>query len=141
MGDRDAVSDGYLVDVQADWSVCWLVSCRPLPVLNCPCTLEHSRTSLRMHRLIESHRAELRALAHQYGIPSIKVFGSMARDDADDDSDVDLLVEASPETSGFTLGALLMDIEDLLHRRVDIVTPSALHPALRERVLQEARPL
>lgn len=94
-----------------------------------------------MHRLIESHRSELRTLAQRYGLRSIKVFGSMARDDADDESDVDLLVETGPETSGFTLGALLMDIQDLLHRRVDIVTPNALHPAMRARVLKEARPI
>ncbi|MBD5803488.1 Nucleotidyltransferase domain protein [Azoarcus sp. Aa7] len=94
-----------------------------------------------MHRLIETHREELRALALRYGIRSIKVFGSMARDDADDDSDVDLLVETGPETSGFALGALLMDAQDLLHRRVDIVTQNALHPAMRARVLREALPV
>lgn len=106
--------------------------------------LAHSETilsGLHMHRLIETHREELRTLARRYGIRSIKVFGSMARDDTDEDSDVDLLVETGPETSGFVLGALLMDAQDLLGRRVDIVTQSALHPALRERVLEEARML
>lgn len=92
-----------------------------------------------MHPLIASHREELRALATRYGMRSIKVFGSMARDDADETSDVDLLVETGPEVSGFTLGALLMDAQDLLGRRVDIVTQSALHPAMRARVLREAR--
>lgn len=94
-----------------------------------------------MHRLIETHREELRALAERYGLRSIKVVGSMARDDADDNSDVDLLVEPGPETSGFALGALLMDAQDLLHRRVDVVTQGALRPALRAQVLQEARPV
>lgn len=70
---------------------------------------------------------------------TIKVFGSMARDEADAESDVDLLVEPGPEVSGFGLGALLMDAEDLLGRKVDLVTPAALHPALRARVLSEAR--
>lgn len=94
-----------------------------------------------MHRLIETHREELRALAERYGLRSIKVVGSMARDDADDNSDVDLLVEPGPETSGFALGALLMDAQDLLHRRVDVVTQGVLRPALRAQVLQEARPV
>lgn len=94
-----------------------------------------------MHPLIESHRDELRALARRHGIRSIKVFGSMARDDADASSDVDLLVEPGPDTSGFTLGALLMDAQDLLGRQVDVVTESALHPAMRARVLREARAL
>ena len=94
-----------------------------------------------MHPLIEAHREELRALASRYGMRSIKIFGSMARDDAVASSDVDLLVETTPGTSGFTLGALLMDAQDLLGRRVDLVTESALHPALRARVLREARTL
>ena len=94
-----------------------------------------------MHPLIEVHRDALRALALHYGIRSIKVFGSMARDDGDETSDVDLLVETSPDTSGFALGALLMDAQDLLGRRVDIVTHNALHPAMRARVLREARTL
>ncbi|NMG53432.1 nucleotidyltransferase family protein [Aromatoleum aromaticum] len=92
-----------------------------------------------MHPVIETHREELRALARRYGVRSIKVFGSMARDEADVESDVDLLVETTPDISGFTLGALLMDAQDLLGRRVDIVTPASLHPAIRARVLREAR--
>lgn len=68
---------------------------------------------------------------------SIKVFGSMTRDDADASSDVD----PGPDTSGFTLGALLMDAQDLLGRQGDVVTESALHPAMCARVLREARAL
>lgn len=94
-----------------------------------------------MHPLIEAHRHELRSLAHRHGVRWIKVFGSMARDDADDASDVDLLVETAPDTSGFALGALLMDAQDILGRKVDVVTVKALHPLLRGRILDEARPL
>lgn len=94
-----------------------------------------------MHRIVETHRAALRALAERYGVRSVSVFGSMARDDADADSDVDLLVETAPDTSGFTLGALLMDAEEILGRRVEIVTLSALHPEMRERVMREAQAL
>jgi predicted nucleotidyltransferase len=65
----------------------------------------------------------------------------MARDDARADSDVDLLVDVPPGVSAFVLGAMLMDAQDLLGRRVDIVTRSALNPALRERVLREAKRL
>ena len=94
-----------------------------------------------MHRLIEANRSALRALGAQYGIRSIRVFGSMARDDADEDSDVDLLVDAPPGVSGFALGALLTDAQELLARKVDVVTEEALHPLIRERVLREAQPL
>lgn len=80
------------------------------------------------------------APTHQQPSPR-KVFGSMARDEANDESDVDLLVEPAANSSGFALGALLMDAQDLLGRRVDVVTESSLHPMLRERVLHEAQPL
>ena len=57
------------------------------------------------------------------------------------ESDVDLLVETAPDTSGFVLGALLMDAQDLLGRRVDVVTEKSLHPLMRDRILNEAQPL
>lgn len=94
-----------------------------------------------MHPLIESHRAEIREIAARYGIESVRVFGSMARDDADAHSDVDLLVSLPRGKSGLALGGLLMDVQDLLRRKVDVVTEAGLHPALRDRVLREAQPL
>jgi uncharacterized protein len=94
-----------------------------------------------MHPVIETHREELLALANRYGLRSISVFGSMARNEADSGSDVDLLIETAPGTSGFTLGALLMDAQDVLGRKVDIVTRASLHPAIRARVLREAQAL
>ena len=95
----------------------------------------------KMHPLIENHRTEILALAERHGLRNVRVFGSMARGDVDDTSDVDLLVSLPPERTGLALGGLLMDVQDLLHRRVDIVTERGLHPALRERVLKEAEPL
>jgi uncharacterized protein len=94
-----------------------------------------------MHPLVEKHRSELKALALRHGLRDVHVFGSMAREDARADSDVDLLVDVPPGTSAFVLGAMLMDAQDLLGRRVDIVTRSSLNPVLRERVLREAQRL
>ncbi len=94
-----------------------------------------------MHPLIESHRTELLALARRRGATAVRVFGSMARGDADEASDVDLLVTLAPGVSGLALGGLLMDAQELLGRRVDVVTEGGLHAALRERVLAEAVPL
>lgn len=94
-----------------------------------------------MHPLIEAHRNELIALARRRGVTSVRVFGSMRRDDARDDSDVDLLVTLAPGTSALAMGGLLMDAQDLLGRRVDVVTEAGLHPALRARVLADALPL
>ena len=94
-----------------------------------------------MHPLIESNRSEILTLAGRHGIRDVRVFGSMARGDADDASDVDLLVSLPPEKTGLALGGLLMDVQDLLQRRVEVVTERGLHPALRDRVLREAQPL
>lgn len=91
-----------------------------------------------MHTLIETHRAEIVSLAERYGLYDVRVFGSMARGDANENSDVDLLVTAPEGTSGFALGGLLMDVSQLLGRKVDVVTERALRPSLRGRILQEA---
>ena len=91
-----------------------------------------------MHPLIESNRTQLRILGERYGALSLSVFGSMARNDASANSDVDLLIEPGRALSGFDLGELLMDAQDLLKRRVDVLTLNALHPLMRERVLAEA---
>ena len=69
------------------------------------------------------------------------MFGSMARNDANEFSDVDLLVTLPAGRTGLALGALLMDVQDLLGRRVDVVTEAALHPAFRRRILAEAQVL
>lgn len=81
------------------------------------------------------------AIARRRGATSVRVFGSMARDDARDDGDVDLLVTLAPGISGLALGGLLLDAQELLGRRVDVVTEQSLHPALRSRVLADAVPL
>jgi predicted nucleotidyltransferase len=94
-----------------------------------------------MHPLIETHRTELLALAHGRGVNGVRVFGSMSRGDGNDNSDVDLLVALAPGTSALTLGGLLLEAQELLGRRVDVITEASLHPALRERVLADAVPL
>ncbi len=94
-----------------------------------------------MHDLIESRRAEIRALAEQHGFREVRVFGSLARADADarEHGDVGLLVTLPAGRTGLALVALLMDVQELLGRRVGVVTEAAVHPAFRERVLREAR--
>ena len=91
-----------------------------------------------MHALIQSHRSEIRALAERHGFRDVRVFGSMVRGDVNERSDVDLLVTLPANKTGLALGALLMDVQDLLGRRVDVVTEACLHPAFRDRVLKEA---
>jgi len=71
----------------------------------------------------------------------IRVFGSIARGEAGPDSDIDLLVELEPGRSLLDLGGLLMDLQDLLGHRVELVTEGSLHWYIRDRVLKEAVPL
>ena len=92
-----------------------------------------------MHTLIETHRSEIRALAQRHGFDNVRVFGSMARGDGDERNDVNLLVTLPADKTGLALGALLMDVQDLLGRRVDVVTEDGLHPAFRDRVLKDAQ--
>ncbi len=94
-----------------------------------------------MHPLIEKHRADIQRLARQRGIKSVRLFGSLSRGEDRDGSDVDLLVEMQPGSSGLALGGFLLDVSDLLGRKVDIVTEDSLHPRIRQRVLREAQPL
>ena len=96
-----------------------------------------------MHHLIESRRAEIRSLAERHGFREVRIFGSMVRGDVDGQErrDVDLLVSLPAGRTGLALGALVMDVQDLLGRRVDVVTEAALHPAFREQALKEAQVL
>jgi predicted nucleotidyltransferase len=91
--------------------------------------------------LIEQNRQRIRMLAHQRGVRNVRLFGSMSRDDATEDSDVDLLVDLESGRSGLALGGFLQDVSDLLGRRVDVVTENSLHPSIRKQVLHEAVPL
>jgi uncharacterized protein len=83
----------------------------------------------------------IKNLSKQHGIKTICLFGSMAKDDASDNSDVDFLVELEQGSDLFDLGELLMDLQALLQRKVDLVTKTSLHPRLHSQVLKEALPL
>ena len=90
---------------------------------------------------LKRHRAEVLRLSAKYGATDVRVFGSVARGEADESSDIDFLVRMSPGRSAFDIGGLLMDLQDLLGRRVDVVTERGLRPRMRERVLREAIPV
>ena len=92
-------------------------------------------------RTLAERRSEILGLAGRYRTGEVRVFGSVARDDNTDDSDVDFLIKPERGCSLFDLGGLLEDLQDLLGCRVDLVTEDGLKPRLRERVLKEAVPL
>ncbi len=78
-------------------------------------------------------------IARRHGATNIRVFGSVARGTADKNGDIDFLVDLERGRSLLDLGGLLMDLEQLLGRPVDVVTEKGLKPRIRERVLREAR--
>lgn len=94
-----------------------------------------------MNKLITDNQIAIKKLAKQHGIKTICLFGSMAKDEASDSSDVDFLVELEQGRDLFDLGELLMDLQALLQRKVDLVTKTSLHPRLHSQVLNEALPL
>lgn len=91
--------------------------------------------------LLSAKREDILRIAAQHGAHNVRVFGSVGRGDARSDSDVDLLVELEPGRSLLDLGGLLMDLQDLLGREVDVVTDKGLRDRIRARVLKEAVPL
>lgn len=91
--------------------------------------------------ILKSKRNEILNLATKHGVKNLRVFGSVARGQAGPQSDVDFLVEVEPGRTYLDLGAFLMDLQDLLGRKVDLVTERALHAAIKKQVLQEAIPL
>jgi predicted nucleotidyltransferase len=82
--------------------------------------------------------ASQRSLLERYGISAISLFGSVARGEATESSDVDLLVEFSRPIGLLQFVELKRALEEALGRRVDLVTPKALKPQFRDRILKEA---
>ncbi len=80
-------------------------------------------------------------IVKRHGAYNPRVFGSVARGEAGPESDVDLLVDMGSDHTPFFPGGLIADLEDLLGRKVRVVTPSAPHWYIRDRVLAEAVPL
>ncbi len=89
-------------------------------------------------RLLKAKREEILRIAAKHGARNVRIFGSVARGEARSGSDVDFLVELEKGRSLFDLGGLLMDLQDLLGCKVDVVTVNGLRARIRDRVLQEA---
>lgn len=94
-----------------------------------------------VEQLLKEKREEILKVAAKHGARNVRVFGSVARGEADERSDIDFLVEMEPRRSLFDLGGLQYELERLLGCPVDVVTERGLKARIRERVLREAVPL
>ena len=96
---------------------------------------------MNLDELLREKRQEILQLAAKHGAGHIRVFGSVARGEAGPESDIDLLVDLEPGRSLLDHAALILDLQQLLGRRVDVVTERGLRERVRQRVLAEAVPL
>ena len=87
---------------------------------------------------IAARREQIAEVARRHGARSVRIFGSAARGTASTGSDLDLLITLDSRRSLIDLIAIKQELEDLLGRRVDVVTEAALSPYIRDEVLREA---
>ena len=90
---------------------------------------------------IMSHREAILQIADRHGAKNVRIFGSIARDEGTQGSDLDVLVNLDEDRSLLDHIALKHDLEDLLGCKVDVVEDDALHRAIRQQVLSEAKAL
>jgi len=87
---------------------------------------------------LRAARGQILAAASQRGLRDVRVFGSVARGEAAETSDVDLLVAPGPETTLSGLSGFALEVEEIVGRHVDVATPRGLKARIRDRVLAEA---
>lgn len=105
-----------------------------------PWERSQNQQELRMgiKELLQNKREEILKIADQHGACNVRIFGSVARGEAQEDSDVDFLIDLGENLSPWFPVGLIQEWEALLGRKVDVVTAKSLHYFIRERVLQEA---
>jgi uncharacterized protein len=90
---------------------------------------------------LQTHRDAIREIALRHRVKNVRVFGSVVHGDDTDDSDLDLLVDPTPETTMMDIAKIQVELARLLHITVDVLTPRALPDKFREQVIQEAQPV
>jgi predicted nucleotidyltransferase len=87
---------------------------------------------------LRQKRDQILRIAESHGARNVRIFGSVARGEESPESDLDLLVDLEPDRNLLDLSHLIIDLQDLLGRKVDVVEPEGLHWYIRDRVLKEA---
>lgn len=96
---------------------------------------------MRPSDVLIAHREAITRIAANHHVRNVRVFGSVLNQQDDEDSDLDLLVDPTEETSMMDIGAIRAELKELTGIEVEVLTPNALPQAFRTRVLKEARPL
>ncbi|HXA15459.1 MAG TPA: nucleotidyltransferase family protein [Thermoanaerobaculia bacterium] len=91
--------------------------------------------------IVREKREEVLAIARKHGASNVRVFGSVARGEAAEQSDIDLLVDLAAGRSLFDLGALVMELNESIGQHVDVVTDGGIRSRIRDRIVAEAIPL
>ena len=91
---------------------------------------------MRPSAALQTHRKEIRKIALSHRVTNVRVFGSVLRGEDSDTSDLDLLVDPTPETSMMDIGAIRHELKSLLGVEVDVLTPKALPDSFRDEVLR-----
>ncbi len=89
--------------------------------------------------IIQDRKEQILALAAKYGASNVRVFGSVANGTANENSDIDFLVDLEKDRSLFDLGGLLMELQELFNRKVFVTTENGLHWYVKESVLSEVK--
>jgi uncharacterized protein len=96
---------------------------------------------MRPSKALRTYREQIRSVVLAHRATNVRVFGSVARGEDTDASDLDLLIDPTPETSLMDIGAIRFELKTLLGINVDVLTPNALPDTFREQVLQESIPV
>ena len=91
--------------------------------------------------IIQEKKEQILALAARHGASNIRIFRSVTNGTADQDSDINFLVDLEKGRNLFDLGGLLADLQQLFERNVNVVTEDGLHWFIKDRILSEAKPL
>jgi len=92
-------------------------------------------------RALHAHRDEVKEIVLSHRVKNVRVFGSVLLGEDTDDSDLDLLVDPTPDTTLMDIGAIRYKLRNLLGVPVDVLTPKALPVTFRDRVINEAQPI
>ena len=94
-----------------------------------------------LEQILKEKRQEIIKIVARHGANNVRIFGSAVRGEATPESDIDLLVDTGSDISSWFPAGLIIDLQELLGWRVEVVTERGLNPFLREHVLREAVPL